>query len=69
MTTRKFRSTVKHPCGCHWFGDRWEMCAFHRLRADGWRPVHGRTRNPQRCACGKPATGTVAGIPTCGDDR
>lgn len=26
-------------------------------------------QDPERCACGKPATGTVDGIPTCGDDR
>lgn len=26
-------------------------------------------QDPERCACGKPATGTVGGVPTCGDDR
>ena len=26
-------------------------------------------QDPETCACGKPATGTVGGVPTCGDDR
>lgn len=48
------------------FRSNWTLYAAERLSL--WLAA-AVPQDPERCACGKPATGTVDGIPTCGDDR
>ena len=48
------------------FRSNWTLYAAERLSL--WLAA-AVPQDPERCACGKPATGTVDGVPTCGDDR
>lgn len=69
-TLRAERDALLEAIGEHYRydGHAMDSCcnADYRL---WWSAAAAVPQDPERCACGKPATGTVGGVPTCGDDR
>ena len=56
------RKAIGDPDNLRLLADTFDLPILARIAAAG-------PQDPERCACGKPATGTVGGVPTCGDDR
>jgi len=56
------RKAIGDPDNLRLLADTFDLPILARIAA-------AVPQDPERCACGKPATGTVGGVPTCGDDR